>query len=112
MTLPPLVPAVGVLSADDLARYSRQLVLPELGVTGQRRLAAARMDAEITVPEVSQSMILTRLEGGRTPMPERETVRGFAAHGATMALYLSAARNKVLQAVSYTHLTLPTNREV
>jgi precorrin-4/cobalt-precorrin-4 C11-methyltransferase len=59
--------------------------------------AAARMDAEITVPEVSQTLILTRLEGGRTPMPARETVRGFAAHGATMALYLSAARNKALQ---------------
>ncbi|MDQ7992069.1 MAG: precorrin-4 C(11)-methyltransferase, partial [Propionicimonas sp.] len=59
--------------------------------------AAARMDAEVTVPEVSQTLILTRLEGGRTPMPQRETVRGFAAHGATMALYLSAARNKVLQ---------------
>jgi precorrin-4/cobalt-precorrin-4 C11-methyltransferase len=59
--------------------------------------AAARMDAEVTIPEVSQSLILTRLEGGRTPMPDRETVRGFAAHGVTMALYLSAARNKVLQ---------------
>lgn len=60
--------------------------------------AAARMDAEITIPEVSQTLILTRLEGGRTPMPDRETVRGFAEHGVTMALYLSAARNKVLQA--------------
>ncbi len=60
--------------------------------------AAARMDAEVTIPEVSQSLILTRLEGGRTPMPDRETVRGFAAHGVTMALYLSAARNRVLQA--------------
>ena len=59
--------------------------------------AAARMEVEITRPEVSQSLILTRLEGGRTPMPPRETVRGFAAHGTTMALYLSAARNKVLQ---------------
>ena len=59
--------------------------------------AAARMDVEITIPEVSQTLILTRLEGGRTPMPDRETVRGFAAHGVTMALYLSAARNKVLQ---------------
>jgi len=58
---------------------------------------AARMNAEITIPEVSQSFILTRLEGGRTPMPPKETVRSFAAHGATMALYLSAARNKVLQ---------------
>ena len=59
--------------------------------------AAARMDAEITIPEISQTLILTRLEGGRTPMPARETVRGFAAHGVTMALYLSTARNKVLQ---------------
>ena len=59
--------------------------------------AAARMDAEVTIPEVSQSLILTRLEGGRTPMPDRETVRGFAAHGVTMALYLSAARHKALQ---------------
>ena len=59
--------------------------------------AAARMNAEITLPEVSQSLILTRLEGGRTPMPPKETVRSFAAHGATMALYLSAARNKQLQ---------------
>lgn len=60
--------------------------------------AAARMGVEITIPEVSQTLILTRLEGGRTPMPDRETVRGFAAHKVTMALYLSAARNKVLQA--------------
>lgn len=59
--------------------------------------AAAVFEAELTRPEVAQSLIITRLEGGRTPMPERETVRGFAAHGTTMALYLSAARNKVLQ---------------
>lgn len=59
--------------------------------------AAAGMGVEITVPEISQTLILTRLEGGRTPMPDRETVRGFASHGVTMALYLSAARNKVLQ---------------
>lgn len=59
--------------------------------------AAAVADVEITVPEVSQSLVLTRLEGGRTPMPAGETVRGFAAHGATMAIYLSAARNRVLQ---------------
>lgn len=60
--------------------------------------ATARMDAEITVPEVSQSLVLTRLEGGRTPMPDGETIRGFAAHGATMAIYLSAARSNTLQA--------------
>ncbi|WP_040283673.1 precorrin-4 C(11)-methyltransferase [Tessaracoccus massiliensis] len=59
--------------------------------------AAARTDMELTRPEVAQSLVITRLEGGRTPMPERETVRGFAQHGTTMALYLSAARNKALQ---------------
>ena len=58
---------------------------------------AAAADVEITVPEVSQSFVLTRLEGGRTPMPLGETVRGFAAHGSTMAIYLSAARHKQLQ---------------
>ncbi|MGL5406467.1 MAG: precorrin-4 C(11)-methyltransferase [Propionibacteriaceae bacterium] len=58
---------------------------------------AAAADVEITVPEVSQSLILTRLDGGRTPMPPQEKVREFAAHGTTMALYLSAARNKQLQ---------------
>lgn len=60
--------------------------------------AAARADVEITVPQVSQSLVLTRLEGGRTPMPPRESVRAFARHGTTMALYLSAARNRALQA--------------
>ena len=59
--------------------------------------AAAAADVEITLPEVAQSLILTRLEGGRTPMPPRESVREFARHGTTMALYLSAARNRVLQ---------------
>lgn len=59
--------------------------------------AAALADVELTVPEVSQSLVLTRLEGGRTPMPPGETIRGFAAHGATMAVYLSAARNRALQ---------------
>lgn len=59
--------------------------------------AAAVADAELTVPEVAQSVVLTRLEGGKTPMPAGETVRSFAAHGATMALFLSAARARQLQ---------------
>ena len=59
--------------------------------------AAAAAEVEITLPEVAQSLILTRLEGGRTPMPPGERVREFARHGTTMALYLSAARNKALQ---------------
>ena len=80
-------------------RICERIGIPHRTVPGVSAFsaAAARMDAEITIPEVSQSLILTRLEGGRTPMPDRETVRGFAAHGVTMALYLSAARNRLLQ---------------
>lgn len=53
---------------------------------------AALAQRELTVPEVAQSVILTRLEGGKTPMPPGETIRSFAAHGTTMAIFLSAAR--------------------
>jgi precorrin-4/cobalt-precorrin-4 C11-methyltransferase len=59
--------------------------------------AAAAIGRELTIPEVSQSVILTRLEGGKTPMPPRESVREFARHGTTMALFLSAARSGQLQ---------------
>ncbi|GAA2356538.1 hypothetical protein GCM10009854_38400 [Saccharopolyspora halophila] len=54
--------------------------------------AAAAVGRELTVPEVAQSLVLTRLEGGKTPMPDGEKVREFAKHGTTMALFLSAAR--------------------
>ena len=54
--------------------------------------AAAAAGRELTVPEVAQSVVLTRLEGGQPPMPERERVREFARHGTTMAVLLSAAR--------------------
>jgi precorrin-4/cobalt-precorrin-4 C11-methyltransferase len=54
---------------------------------------AALAQRELTIPEVAQSVVLTRLEGGKTPMPDRETVRGFAAHRTTMAVFLSAARS-------------------
>jgi precorrin-4/cobalt-precorrin-4 C11-methyltransferase len=52
--------------------------------------AAAALGAELTVPEVAQTVILTRTEG-RTPMPPGEQLEALARHGATMALYLSAA---------------------
>ena len=58
---------------------------------------AAIVQRELTIPEVAQSVVLTRLEGGKTPMPSRESVRAFAEHGTTMALFLSAARTKQLQ---------------
>jgi precorrin-4 C11-methyltransferase len=59
--------------------------------------AAAVLGRELTVPEVAQSVILTRL-GTATPMPPGEDVRAFAAHRTTMALFLSAKRGKRLQA--------------
>ena len=51
--------------------------------------AAAALRAEYTLPGVSQTVIISRM-AGRTPVPEAESVRSLAAHGATMALFLSA----------------------
>ena len=50
--------------------------------------AAAALQAEYTLPEVSQSVIITRM-AGRTPVPEGEQLRKLAAHGCTMVLFLS-----------------------
>lgn len=50
--------------------------------------AAAALKQELTLPEVSQTVIITRMEG-RTPVPELESLRLLAGHGATLALYLS-----------------------
>ncbi len=51
--------------------------------------AAASLEMEYTLPEVSQSVVITRM-AGRTPVPERESIRSFAAHRATMVIFLSA----------------------
>ncbi|WP_419993884.1 precorrin-4 C(11)-methyltransferase [Streptomyces boninensis] len=59
---------------------------------------AALAGRELTIPEVAQSVILTRLGGGKTPMPPGEEVREFARHGTTMAVFLSAARSGQLAA--------------
>ena len=53
--------------------------------------AAAALKAEYTLPGVSQTVILTRMEG-RTPVPERERIEALAAHGASMVIFLSAGR--------------------
>ncbi len=50
--------------------------------------AAAALNLEYTLPEVSQSVIITRMEG-RTPVPEKEQIESFAVHGATMVIFLS-----------------------
>lgn len=52
--------------------------------------AAAALKAELTVPDVAQTVIITRLEG-RTPVPELEALRSLAAHRTTLAIFLSAS---------------------
>jgi cobalt-precorrin 5A hydrolase / precorrin-3B C17-methyltransferase len=53
--------------------------------------AAARLGVSLTLPDTVQTLILSRI-AGRTPVPERENLRGLAAHGASLALYLSIAQ--------------------
>ena len=43
---------------------------------------------QYTLPDVSQSLIITRMEG-KTSVPEKESIESFASHGSTMAIYLS-----------------------
>lgn len=50
--------------------------------------AAASLNLEYTLPDVSQSLIITRMEG-KTSVPPRESIESFAAHHASMAIYLS-----------------------
>jgi precorrin-4/cobalt-precorrin-4 C11-methyltransferase len=58
--------------------------------------AAAALNAEYTLPNVSQSVVITRM-AGRTPVPDRESIRSFAAHGCTMVIFLSSGLTESLQ---------------
>ncbi|QPC86654.1 precorrin-4 C(11)-methyltransferase [Mesorhizobium sp. NBSH29] len=51
--------------------------------------AAASLGRELTIPEVAQSLVLTRVSGRASKMPERETLAGFGATGATLAIHLA-----------------------
>lgn len=57
--------------------------------------AAAAAEAEFTLPGVSQTLIITRMEG-RTPVPEKEKLRLLAGHRASMALFLSSGMTGAL----------------
>ena len=59
--------------------------------------AAAALCAEYTLPTVSQTVIITRMEG-RTPVPEKEQLTALAAHGATMVIFLSIGLVEKVQA--------------
>lgn len=79
---------MALLDADGIS-YA---VIP--GVTAAFAVAAKACVA-FTVPEVTQTLIVTRL-AGRTPMPERERLRHLASHGASLAVYLSAGKTAML----------------
>lgn len=57
--------------------------------------AAASLNLEYTLPGISQSLIITRMEG-RTKVPEKESIESFAAHQTSMAIYLSTGMLKEL----------------
>lgn len=59
--------------------------------------AAASLKAEYTLPDVSQTVIITRM-AGRTPVPEKESIELLAAHGATMVIFLSTGMLEKLSA--------------
>lgn len=58
--------------------------------------AAASLKTEYTLPDVSQTVIITR-SAGRTPVPQRESIQALAAHRATMVLFLSTSLTEKLQ---------------
>ena len=58
--------------------------------------AAASLNAEYTLPGISQTVIITRMEG-RTKVPEKEQLAKLAQHGATMVLFLSASLTEDVQ---------------
>lgn len=75
------------------------LVIP--GVTAAFAAAAA-MKMEYTLPEITQTLILTRMTG-RTHVPESENLSQLASHGASMAIYLSIGLAQEVQDILARH---------
>jgi len=93
---PSLYGAIGEQLAWCIAHERSWEIVP--GVSSLAAAAAA-VGRELTLPGVSQSVVLTRLPGRTAAsVPGRESVAAFAAMGATMAIFLSAARPAELQA--------------
>ncbi len=64
--------------------------------------ASARLNMEYTLPEITQTLIFTRISG-RTPVPEKESLERLAAHQASMAIYLSISQIKKVEKIIETH---------
>jgi len=92
---PSLYGAIAEQIAELQARGIVYEVIP--GVTAAFAAAAA-MGMEYTLPEATQTLILTRM-AGRTPVPEAESLASLAAHGASMSIYLSAGMAEKVSAV-------------
>jgi precorrin-4 C11-methyltransferase len=69
--------------------------------------AAASLKSEFTIPEVVQSIVLTRGEG-KTPMPPKESIAAFAATNATMCIFLSVGIAKKVEAQLLEHFDADT----
>ncbi|CAN5704949.1 hypothetical protein BH10CHL1_BH10CHL1_28520 [soil metagenome] len=59
--------------------------------------AAAALGVELTIPELTQTVICTRISGRASSVPEREELAGLAAHGASLALFLSITKARQVQ---------------
>jgi precorrin-4/cobalt-precorrin-4 C11-methyltransferase len=78
----------------------RQLGIPYEVIPGVTAAfaAAAAVGLEYTMPEICQTLILTRM-AGRTPTPELESLKSLAAHQASMAVYLSSSLVEKVEAI-------------
>jgi len=85
---PSLYGAIGEQIAELRHRGLSMAIVP--GVTSAFAAAAA-VEAELTVPEISQTVIFTRISG-RTPVPRGQELASLAAHQATMAIFLSVGQ--------------------
>jgi precorrin-4/cobalt-precorrin-4 C11-methyltransferase len=97
------------LHSGDLSLYSaigEQIqVFREVGITVELipgisafQAAAAKLGAELTVPELVQTIILTRISGRASSVPETEELASLAAHRASLCLYLAARHIETAQA--------------
>jgi precorrin-4/cobalt-precorrin-4 C11-methyltransferase len=84
-------PAIYGAIREQMQRLDRENIAYEVvpGVSSALASAAA-LKAELTVPEVTQTVIFTR-QAGRTPVPERESLHNLAATQATMCIFLSVS---------------------
>jgi precorrin-4/cobalt-precorrin-4 C11-methyltransferase len=96
------------------AIHEQIIALNEAGITFEIipgvsafQLAAAKLQVELTIPELVQTIILTRISG-RTQVPEQEELSSLAAHQASLCLYLSARHVENAQAKLLEHYPADT----